>query len=155
MPSIRKQRAHGATVAILLMSILASDCGGGASDVPPPNVPWAGSVGSVLIGEGNLDSDHVPDHLWIGFNDAGSWQHFMDLHSAHTDHMIGGRVVVSAQSSTGFYFDPTTTVAAEIVAEGASTTLDFIKADPVTFANKGVGNPPLWYVPVFVEQISK
>jgi len=157
MSSIRRQKIYGAGAAILLLATLTSNCGGGTANVPPPNVPWVGSVGSVLIGEAN-DSDHVPDHLWIGFNDSGRWQHFEDLRSKHGDSgafWIGGHVVVSVESSVGFYFDPATTVAGEITAEGQQTTLDFIKADPATFANTGVGNAVVWYVPAVVEQISR
>lgn len=144
-------------VAILLFAFLANDCGGGAPN-ESPNVPWAGSVGSVLIGETNNDSDHVPDQLWVGFNNVNMWQKFKDLRSSHGNDgsfWIGGHVVVSATSSLGFYFDPGTTVVGEITAEGQQTTLDFIKADPATFANTGFGKPTIiWYVPAFIEKVS-
>ena len=62
---------------------------------------------------------------------------------------IGGRVVVDAENPLGFYFDPNTTVAAEITAEGEQTSLGAIKQNPTYFA----GFSWNWYVPAVTERV--
>ena len=144
--------------AVVLLLLFCCACGSNSTVVPLPKGPGTGSAGSVLIGEGNADADHVTDTLWVGFNHAPSWQQLQDLRSKHGDNgtlWIGGSVVVDSSAPLGFYFNPDTTVGGEVTAEGAQTTLDFIKADPATFAHTGFGNPIIWYVPAFIQQSSK
>ena len=138
-------------ILITILLAVTTNCGEATTSKPPPG-PWIGSAGNVLIGESN-NSDHLPDQLWVGFND-NMWQQFEALRSKHGDSgnfWIGGHVVVNGQSSVGFYFDPKTAVVGEVTAEGAQTALDFIKADPATFTKSGIGDPPIWYVPAVIK----
>jgi|SRR2546422_3151909 len=144
-----------ATVLVALTTLELWGCAGGSMALPPgappapaPSDPWNGTVGNVLISDRGADQDGIIDYLWIGFNSSQNWQDFLTLRQQGHLGWIGGQVVVDAKNPLGFYFDPNTTVGAEITAEGLQTALDFIKKNPAQFANG-----QYWYVPPSIEKI--
>jgi hypothetical protein len=133
------------------LAVVWLSCGGTDPSTQPPSGPWVGTAGNALIG------DNTGNLLWVGFNSSATWQQFLSLRSQHGNNggfWIGGHVVPDGTAPLGFFFDPSTTQAAEVTAEGAQTTLGFIKADPNHFATAGFGNPILWYVPAVIQQVS-
>jgi hypothetical protein len=144
-----------ATVLLAISSLLLLGCASGSIPAPPgappspvPSDPWYGTVGNVLISDRGVDQDGVIDYLWIGFNSSQNWQNFSTLHQQGHLGWIGGRVVVDAKNPLGFYFDPNTTVGAEVTAETFQTGLDAIKKNPAQFANG-----QNWYVTPSIEKI--
>jgi hypothetical protein len=147
------------TTLLGLGLVVLLGCGGGAlppnippgaPPVPTPSDPWYGTAGNVLISDRGSDSDGILDFLWIGFNSPTKWQAFLVLHQQSPNAgWICGRVVVDPKNPPGFYFDPETTGAAEATVEAIQTTLDFIKANPSSFAESGYG----WCVTPITESI--
>ena len=146
-----------------LAALLLAGCGDGFGRPPlgpllpdpVPGDPWYGLEGNVLISDREffLNRDGVPDQIWIGFNRAVEFQAFLALHAKHGDKLgfnIGGRVIADVTAPLGFYFDPNTTLAAEVFAEASNTTLDQMKLDPAQFA---LNVPGLWNVPAVVEKV--
>ena len=147
----------------LVAALLLAGCGEGFARPPlgtplpdpVPGDPWYGLEGNVLISDRDffLSQDGVIDQIWIGFNRANEFQLFLDLHAKHGDvtgFSIGGRVIADGTAPLDFYFDPNTTVAAEVFAGATNTTLDQMKLDPAQFA---LNEPGLWNVPAVVEKV--
>jgi hypothetical protein len=106
----------------------------------------------VLISDRGFDQDGKIDYIWIGFNSQAEWQNFLVLRQKFPrgGFWIGGRVVVTSSNAVGFYFDPVSTFAGEVTAEGIQTTLDGIKSNPTEFAKNPLGG---WVVQAIVEQV--
>lgn len=142
-----------ATILLALSALLLWGCAGDSSAPPgaPPNpVPsdsWYGTAGNVLISDRGAPGNGTIDYLWVGFNSSKNWQDFLTLRSQGHLGWIGGRVVVDASNPLGFYFDPNTTLGAEVTAEGLQTSLGAIKNDPSYYAGG------YWYVPPIIEKI--
>jgi hypothetical protein len=123
----------------------------GAPPVPTASDPWFGTAGNVLISNRNHSYDATIDFLWIGFDSPSNWQAYLTLNKQWPNGFwVGGHVVVNPQNPLGFYFDPDTTMSGEVTAEGAQTTLDFIKQDPSYFVEHGFY---YWYVWATTESI--
>lgn len=121
----------------LAVVLVAASCGSGGGDgdsgtaIPGPGDPEFGRQGNLLAADRSIDSD-PPVEMWIGFDSADEWQHFLALQSSTDGRVpyVGGRIVVDPSRELGFYFDPTTTFAAEVVAGGLVTTLRALSLDP-------------------------
>ena len=151
-------------VLLLLGALFLAGCGellnrpplvGPLLPDPVAGDPWFGLVGNVLISDRDfsVNRDGAIDQIWIGFNRADQFATFLALRTKHGDKLkfnIGGRVVADVTAPLGFYFDPNTTLAAEVFAEATMTTLDQMKLDPAQFA---LNEPGLWNVPAVVEKV--
>lgn len=150
-----------AFLVILMLCVTIGGCGStdtgsnqgplpkGAPPAPTSSDPWFGTAGNVLISAPGASTDGPRLFLWIGFNSPVKWQNFLNLNrNMPNSGLIGGRVVVDSSAPLGFYFDPSTTSSAEIVAETFTTSLSQISANPTQYTVYD-----RWYVTSTVEAI--
>lgn len=144
---------------LAVLVILLSGCSDGHLKQTPPGVPppptaadpWFGTAGNVLISDRNFNKDGILDYLWIGFNSTTAWQNFQNevQQFPQGGFMIGGVVVPSSRTAVNFYFDPNTTITAEISIPEISTLLDGLKVDPTVTPQFS----KTWMIPVTIEQV--
>lgn len=143
-----------AMLLLLTLLLVSASCGsGGGSDkgtaMPGPNDPDFGTQGNVLAADRPIDGGPVAE-LWIGFESSEQWEHFVALQSSPDETpYVGGRIVVDPSRELGFYFDPTTTFAAEVVAGGFVTTLRSLSLDP----NRAADAAHPWAVAIAAKRI--
>ena len=149
----------GLTLIALAAALIGCGEGGASGDAsssgePQPGDPRFGSAGNVLVRDPIRNADGSVDELWIGFNDEAKWQGLVGLADRLGEGSapyVSGRVLVDEALPLAFYFDPNTTDAAEIVAEGRQTSIHAIKTNPAEFAaNEPVGH---WAVAGLIERL--
>jgi hypothetical protein len=100
-----------------------------------------------------LDIDGVQDEIWIGFYGQQQWKDFLAFRELSKDSgggRIGGHLIGDPNHHLGFYFDPTTTIAAENSAETNQTSIDLIKHNPAQAEQSQSGG---WLVPAIIVRI--
>jgi len=157
-----KPRRLAVTAAVTLVLVLLVACGDdhapsdrdGTPHIPSQGDPAFGTAGNALISDRLSSVDASLDQLWIGFNDREGWDAFVALNERLRGMgslpWVGGHLVASASHPLGFYFDPATTGAAEVVAETYQTALDALKRDPQAAERD---QPGRWVVAATVERL--
>lgn len=144
-------------VIVLWVGMLLSGCGD--SVTANPNYNWKGTAGNLMVSEVSAqDKNGSIERFPVGFNSAATWADMMTLlNNSPGTIIIGGVVVPSSESPSGFYFDPNTTTYTTGGAPEWVTTVDQVKADPKKFATTKAdsGFPTgFWYVTLQVDQIN-
>jgi hypothetical protein len=159
--SVRRDRFRSSCLAfaVVALALALVGCGGGSddrssSDEPRPGDPRFGAAGNVLMRDPVREADGSFDELWIGFNDGAEWQALVELADRLGQERapyISGRLVVDSAEPLGFYFDPSTTDSAEVVAELRQTSIHAIKSNPTEFAANEPGGH--WAVGGMIERL--
>jgi len=155
--------ARGLAILIMVVAVLAAcgdDHGSSPHDtappLPAPGDPAFGTVGNALISDRLASVDTSIDQLWVGFDDWEAWAALVAFDEERRQGTgpvapwVGGHVVASARHPLGFYFDPATTSAAQIVAETLETALDALKRNPEVAERD---QPGRWMVAATVERL--
>ena len=144
-------------ITIVNSIVLLAACGD--SRTINPNYNPKGAAGNLSVSEQPAqDKNNNIEKFPVGFNSTATWTAMTDyMNNTPGTMIIGGVVVPSSSSESGFYFDPDTTAYSTGGAPEWITTIDQIKADPKKFATtKADGAFPIgfWYVWVQVDEIN-
>ncbi|MGH7894082.1 MAG: hypothetical protein ACREQL_05390, partial [Candidatus Binatia bacterium] len=113
------------SILVMILLALVVGCGGGedgdghgAPPIPSRADPAFGTIGNVLISDRRVTVDSSIDQVWVGFSREEAWKGLMTLAARlGTDGtpFVGGRLIADKDHHLGFYFDPATTEAGEVV----------------------------------------
>lgn len=133
-------------------------CGCGDAKGPNANAPWTGQVGNLLVSETATDQNDIREKFWVGFDSQSAWtQAKSNLQQSPSGVIVlGGTVHPSSDTESSFYFEPATTVSAQILAPEWVVSIDQIKAAPQQYATTRADAAfpnGTWFVLVHVDQI--